>query len=458
MVSVTGVVALTLSASAALAQPTGPVSSTPADGTPTLGPYVKGATEQIRQLFQCGGTMYAVGTFNTIEQKGTSYTRNNIFSFSATAPYTITSWAPDVNGIVNSIAFNGSDCADAYIGGVFTSVNGTTVNNIAEIDTTTGDVVPTFAHSASGEVDTLLAVDGHVLVGGAFKSISNSSADPYFTSLDPTTGKNDNFLQLNISGHYSYPGISANPTKVYNQQLSHGGTLDLVEGDFTSVGGLSRQQIFMLNLATDPATVTGWSSPEWDGSAGFPSKSNPDGYWYQCSVNESMYIKAAAWSPDDSTVYIATTGNKPWNHKSPPFYGSDSPPWYGSSLCDAAAAFPATQTEVTAEWINYTGCDSLFSAAADASTAYFAGHERWASNPQACDQAGPGAVAVKGFVGLSPTTGAVTFNPTRARGLGADDMLLTDAGLWIASDNFNGAAACAHKADHSGICFLPYSS
>ena len=58
----------------------------------------------------------------------------------------------------------------------------------------------------------------------------------------------------------------SNTTQVYNQQLSHGGTLDLVEGDFTSVGGLPRQQIFMLNVGGTTATVTGWTSPECDGS------------------------------------------------------------------------------------------------------------------------------------------------------------------------------------------------
>ena len=46
-------------------------------------------------------------------------------------------------------------------------------------------------------------------------------------------------------------------------------------------------------------------------------------------------MQAAAWSPDDSTVYIATTGYHP-NGLRP------GPPRTG--LCDAAAAFPATQT------------------------------------------------------------------------------------------------------------------
>jgi hypothetical protein len=441
-------VALALAGMAPAAAQTGPVSASPAD-TPQL--YGSDSpVQQVRQLVQCGGTMYAVGTFNEIKHNSTTYTRSNAFSFSATAPYTVTSWAPAINGIVNSIAFNGSNCADAYIGGKFTSVNGTKVTNIAEIDTTTGNVVAGFGHTANGQVETLLGVAGHILTGGYYTTINGSSSDPYMTSLNPTTGKDDGFVQLHISGNYQFSGVSSNPTRVYNQALSHGGTLDLVMGDFTSVGGLPRQQIFMLNVATTPASVTGWTSPEWDGSEGEATPSNPNnGYPYECATVEPFYIQAAAWSPDDSTVYIGTTGYHPngWPVGETPRNG----------LCDAAAAFPATQTSVLHEWVNYTGCDSLYSAAADASTAYFAGHERWSMNPDDCDAAGPGAVSAPGFEGLSPTTGALTFNPTRARGFGADDMLDTSAGLWIASDNMNGASQCAGKAGHAGICFLPYS-
>jgi hypothetical protein len=445
-----------LAAPAALAQAsTGPVSSTPAPGTPHLGPFVSGHTEQIRQLVQCGGTMYAVGRFTPagggIVQRGTTYARNNVFSFSATAPYKITSWAPDVNGIVNTIAFSGGNCADAYIGGLFTTINGTAAKDIAEISTTTGNVVPAFGHNASGQVETILATGGHLLTGGYFKSIDGSSADPYFASLNPQTGKDDGYLSLNISGNNQFPGVTSNPTRVYNQQLSPDGTKDLVEGDFSSVGGQGRLQIFMLDLTTSPASLLPWSSPEWDGSKGYP----PDGYYYQCSGNVSFYIQAAAWSPDGNTVYIATTGTLPWNH---PQSGQQV------GLCDVAAAFPATPTDgaVLQEWVNYTGCDSLYSVAADASYAYFGGHERWANNPDGCNSPGPGAITVRGFEGIpvtGPDTGLVTpaFNPTRARGLGADDMLLTSAGLWIASDNFHNADACAHKNNYSGICFLPYS-
>jgi hypothetical protein len=434
----------------------GAVSPTPAAGTPALINNTGNTKDQIRQMVQCGDTMYAVGSFSQVTQGGSTIPRTNVFSFSATAPYTITSWAPAVNGIVNSIAFNPADptCSDAYIGGDFSNVNGTPVKDIAEIDTTAGDVVPGFGTStAGGQVETLLAVDNHLLVGGHFTWINGSHADPYFASVSPLTGKDDGFVHLQISGYYNYCGngscTSGKSSSVYNQQLSHGGTLDLVEGDFTSVGGLARQQIFMLNLATSPATVTGWTSPEWDGSKG----NLPGGYPYQCMPVEAFYIRSAAWSPDDQTVYIATTGFHPVNLPT----GS----YPRSGLCDAAAAFPATQTSVTHLWVNYTGCDSYYSVAADDSAVYVAGHQRWSENPKGCNHAGPGAIPDPGLQGLDPATGALELRPDNSpvysmSRANADNMLITSTGLWISSTNRYGSQYCGRIPGHSGICLLPY--
>ena len=101
------------------------------------------------------------------------------------------------------------------------------------------------------------------------------------TSLNTSTGKDDGFVRLRISGNYRYPGVGSNPTRVYNQQLSHSGKLDLVEGDFTSVGGQSRRQIFMLNVGGSRATVTAWTSAEFNRN---------------CATVEPFYVRAASWS------------------------------------------------------------------------------------------------------------------------------------------------------------------
>jgi hypothetical protein len=210
----------------------------------------------------------------------------------------------------------------------------------------------------------------------------------------------------------------------------------------------------MLNLSGPTAQVTAWTSPEFDGSAG--NIDQPGGFPYQCATNEPFYIQAASWSPDDSTVYLGSTGYHPWNM---PVGGTPR-----AGLCDSAAAFSATQTSVLHNWVNYTGCDSLYSTAADAGAAYFGGHERFSDNGATCDALGPPpAMNAPGMEGLVPGTGALLANAagtaglySRARGLGADDMLVTGAGLWIASDNQDGSQTCGGVSGLSGICFLPY--
>jgi hypothetical protein len=442
--SAAGVIASSLAVGAfglapAAAQ-TGPVSPVPDTGTPALA--ASGTTEQVRQIVQCGPTMFAVGSFTKISQGGNTVTRNNVFSFNAVAPYTITSWDPNVNGVVNSIAFApGSNCADAYIGGQFSTVGATAAKNIAEVNTTTGAVVRGFGHSANGAVETLLVANGHVLAGGLFTKINGSAAHPFYASLDPATGHDDGYLGLAISGHYSYPGAHANSTEIYNQQLSPDGAFVLAEGVFTKVGGKSRQQIFMMRLAATDATVTNWNSPEFS---------------QHCAAKHPFYLKAAAWAPDGSAIYVA---------------GSDLAPlgWDGTfpltGLCDAVAAFPATlATGQTHSWINYTGCDALYSVAADSSAVYAGGTERWANNANGCNNPGTGALPAEGMGGFDPASGTLLTNNrgtkglySRARGLGADDMLLTGAGLWIASDNFAGSDKCGGISGLAGICFLPYS-
>ena len=139
----------------------------------------------------------------------------------------------------------GGKCADAYIGGFFGKISGKAVQNIAEISTSTGKVVNAFAHSANKTVETLRSFGNHILVGGDYTTINGSKSDAYMTSLNPVTGKDDGFLHLGISGHYQFHNVKRNGTEVYNQQLSHNHRLLLVEGDFTKVGGLGRQQIFI---------------------------------------------------------------------------------------------------------------------------------------------------------------------------------------------------------------------
>jgi hypothetical protein len=426
------------------------VSCVPQPLTPSL-PVTSSRTFQVRQIAQCGGLMYAVGSFTEIispDVKGRGHftaRRNNVFSFHAARPFRVTAWNPDVDGQVNSIAVGGPHCSTAYLGGKFDRVHGRTVHNLAAVSTATGAVRTRFRGNANKPVETLLLHDRRLLTGGFFTQI-NGSRDKYYVALSSSTGIPDGYLRLNISGNYRFPGSASNRTRVYNQQLSPGGTRLLAEGDFTSVGGRRRQQVFMLSLGRTSATVTGWTSPDF---------SRP------CGVNEPFYVRAAAWGPNGTAVYVADTG----------FAAAANLHGRRRGLCDAVARFPAAATSAFPTWVNYTGCDSLYSVAAGSGVVYIGGHERWADNNLGCNKPGRGAIPAQGMAGLNEHSGALLRNARRtrglyirSRGLGADDMLLTRSGLWIASDNLSGklpggkpftSQMCGGIGGHAGICLLP---
>ncbi len=408
-----------------------------APNTPSL--HWTGRTEQINELARCGPTIYAVGSFTKIDQGGVTYDRRHAFSFSATTG-AMTSWNPAPNGVVNAIALNAT-CSRAYLGGSFFAVGAATAHNFAAVDTARGILIGQFRHEAGNVVEAIVLGAGRIIVGGSFRHI-NGGTHPYLASLRTSDGADDGYVHVAISGTYTYTddnGAQARsgPPRIAQLVLGpYGGRLILL-GTFTSVGTQSRRQIAVLRLGSY-VSVDRWFSPEFAAN---------------CAVGAPFYVRDAAWSPDGHYIFVADTGYKPAT-------GAGFRTWQPrAGLCDAVAKFPAGSDSNTRHvWVNYTGCDSLYAVAADATTVYVAGHERWLNNRAGCDTAGAGALARPGVGAVSAATGLATaWNPTRSRGLGAHDLLLTTrpTGLWIASDNLdNLAVTCAHSR-HPGLCFLP---
>jgi len=400
------------------------VSSTPAL-TPQLGTSGNdGSIEQVRQIVQCGGTMYAVGRFSQVKNGGSSalIARNNAFSFSATAPYRVTGWNPNVNGQVETVECGPS--GSILLGGQFTRAGGATVSNLAKVNGTTGAAMA-FATGPSAIVHHLEVVLGHLLVGGSFPG--------YLRSVSPTTGQPDGYGMPTIAGTYQFPGAAQNRTQIYNMSVRSDQLAVLMTGVFTSVNGQRHEQIFRLNMTRGAATPSAWEPTELR---------------THCATVQPFYAQDAAYSPDGRTIFTATTGFKPFDRP------TNVP---RSGPCDAVIAWQALNQAPFAghNWINYSGCDSFYSVATDSATVFAGGHQRWANNPNGCDHAGPGAVAHPGLGEFSPTTGALQAGPNRGRGLGAKDLLRTSAGLWVASDNQANTDQCAGQSGHMGICFLP---
>ena len=391
------------------------VSTKPASFTPRLA----SSDTQIDQIAQCGSTMYATGMFTKIAAAGgTTYSRGNAFSFSASTGV-VSTWNPNVNGEVRAIAFS-SNCGTAYLGGVFTKVGSSAVTNLAAVSTSTGAVVSSFRPQPDYEVFALAVTGPQLLVGGEFKTVGGGTRTA-LASVSPTTGALGSYVNLQISGN---EGTESGMTRVFKLVVNPAGTRALVMGNFSSVGGSARRQAFVIDLGASTATLDAWYAPDLEKT---------------CSAKESYYVRAGTWSTDGSRIYLATTGDKG-----------------ASPLCDSASAFSSAATgKQSPLWINPTGCDSLYAVAADASSVYVGGHERFADNAHGCNKAGPGAVDRPGVGAISTSSGtAQAWNPTRSRGHGADDALRTSAGLWIASDDYLGADNCA-GIYHPGLCFFP---
>jgi hypothetical protein len=402
------------------------VRQKPADWTPHLLPSP--VDQSIAELEQCKSTMYAVGTATAVARGRATYARFNVFSFSAKTGV-MTKWAPKVNGPVRSIAFS-PDCRTAYLGGRFTRVNHVDVRNLVAVKTANGAVRRAFQHDADGPVDTVRYVAGAVIIGGRFTTV-NGAARAAMASLRPGTGAVTKYLDLQITGR-----LGQSATDVFNSQPSHDQHRLLIEGTFTSINGHARQQAAVLKLGKHAVRLDGWTSPE---------------LFRSCAIG--FYVRAGGWAPHDKTIYLAATGIHP---ASGPGSGDNQP---RAGLCDSVSSFPALSQSVQHRWINYSGCDSFYSVAVDKNNVYAGGHPRWLDNSDGCNRPGPGAVSRPGIGSIDPHTGkATSWNPTHSRGRGVDHLLITRAGLWVASDTWkNGMAQqCGGVAHHGGICFFPY--
>jgi hypothetical protein len=134
------------------------------------------------------------------------------------------------------------------------------------------------------------------------------------------------------------------------------------------------------------------------------------------------YLRQVKFSPDGSYFVIAATGR------------ASAP----DKLCDSAARFEtAGGGRHNPIWVQRTGGDSLYAVAVTGAAVYLGGHQRYFDNPYGTDAKGPGAGAISrpGIGAVSPTTGrALSWNPTRTRGVGVRAFLVTRTGLLVGSD------------------------
>jgi hypothetical protein len=391
------------------------VSPNPANFTPNVedDPVVGNAA--VFAFAKQRGTMYAGGAFRKVTNaaRTETYTRHNFVAFSATSG-AIRGLAPQFDARVWAMR---ATRRWLFVGGAFTTVNGISRRALVKLDRRTGEVDPAFKPViTSGSVTEVRLVDGRLIIGGSFPK--------KLAALNPNTGADTGYIDLGISGSVA---SNAGKARIYRFAVNPAGTRLVAIGNFTSVAGKPRRQAFMARLRTTSATLSPWHPPALD---------------LRCSSPTTpVYLRDVDFSPNGNYFVVVSAGGVPRSGD------------IGKSICDAAARFNATPEDSTAapRWINYTGGDTLHSTAATGAAVYVQGHQRWLDNPFGKDSAGPGAVDRPGIGAIGPVSGkALSWNPTKTRGVGGKEFLATGAGLWVGSDGnrFNGEF-------RAGIAFCP---
>ena len=399
---------------ASISQPS-VVSSNPVNFTPNVEDDAVVANAAVHAIAQVGDTIFAGGNFRKVTNpsRTVTYTRFNLLAFSASSG-AVHPMAPEFNGTVWALQATGSS---VYVGGSFTQVNGVAHRGLVKLDAATGAVDPTFnPNIRSGNITEIRLVGGRLIVGGSFPK--------KLAALNPTTGADTGYIALGITGSVA---SNTGATRIYRFAVNPAGTRLVAIGNFTSVAGQPRRQAFMARLTTTSATLSPWHPPALD---------------LRCSGTKTpVYLRDVDFSPNGDYFVVVGAGRVPLSGD------------IGKSICDAAARFETADETSLAKptWINYTGGDTLHSTAATGAAVYVQGHQRWLDNPEGRDNAGPGAVSRPGIGAIDPVTGkALSWNPTKTRGVGGKDFLATGAGLWVGSDGnlFN------HEF-RAGIAFCP---
>lgn len=377
------------------------LATLPTDNPANFSPNVLDG--EVLSIWQVGDRVVIGGTFtqvaNTFAQGGTVYDRTGIASFDATTGLVDENFAPDLDGDVE-VVVPAADGTSIYIGGSFRTVDGVYRRKLARLDVATGSLITQFdVNGLNGLVRDVRLVDDYLVVGGLFTSIGGQ-ARAYLASVDATTGAVTDDIDSSVLGQHN-GGL----TKITKMDTTPDGTRLMVIGNFTSIDGQPRDQVAVLDLTQQPATVSPWHT---------------DFFTSDCHPVFDTFLRDLDIAPTGDYAVLTTTGA----------YRADT-------SCDTIARLPidVEVSDVEPDWVSYTGGDTSYAVEVHDGVAFVGGHMRWVNNPYAADRHGAGGVARDGMAALDVVTGLpYSWNPGRDRGVGLFDYHVTEQGIWAGSD------------------------
>lgn len=199
-----------------------------------------GPDGEVHEIAAANGRIYLAGQFLNVN--GTS--RPYVAAVNSTSGAVDVGFATGTGPSSMAHAIHAT-ATRVYVGGAFTTVNGTTRAGIAALNPTTGAVELAFnpGTGAAGTVDALAVVGNRLYLGGSFTTLAGASRTR-IGALDATTGALDTSF---LAG-----GGADSTVRAFT---SHNGSL-YAAGSFGTIGGLSRGGVARLDPATGAVDPT----------------------------------------------------------------------------------------------------------------------------------------------------------------------------------------------------------
>jgi trimeric autotransporter adhesin len=234
---VAAVAALALSMTAA--PPAGAiVSANPDDGT-------RETNGRVNAVVYLGGTVYLGGSFTSVD--GT--TRNRLAACDA-ATGNLLGWNPNANGVVRALAVSPAGTR-VYVGGDFTAVGGAARARVAALSPSSGNAFGWSPYvNDSVKAVTTSNSGATVYVGGDFSS-AEGAGRRRLAAFNATSGNISTTFKPTVSNG------TGNFATVLSMDVSPDGDTLYFSGDFALVNGHSRRNAAA--VSTGIATLRAWS-------------------------------------------------------------------------------------------------------------------------------------------------------------------------------------------------------
>jgi hypothetical protein len=265
-----------------------------AQGVATTVARTWSANGRVNAILDVGGAVIIGGEFTTVySPTGVSYPADRVAKYIPSTGRFDTTFTATANNTVNTLTRSGSTL---FVGGDFTTMNGSPSESLAAVDLDTGSSVGGFAGSTNIAVDAMTAAGGWLYVGGPFTTVSDGTGSyprNYLARIDPATGAFDPTWA---------PVVSA---RVRSMVTSLDGATSYVGGDFTTIDGKgSLGRIGKLDPATgvwDLAFVSG------------PTNQGVRSPALAMSLEENHLLVGAGGSGGGCALLDATTGSTQWS-------------------------------------------------------------------------------------------------------------------------------------------------